>query len=98
MCYRQLHAPGGAGLWGMDKAANALTFGGTRQADQAMNTVAAHQQIFYEDGTNSGYGANGIFSENNAGEYEQCSGNYDDSILKQAERNVQNTGAFIGDS
>lgn len=100
LCYRALHgnsplaARGGSALWALDKASNALSFGGSRRFQGAMNTVAAHQQIVYADGLNSGYGPGGILVGEDEGEYEQCEGNFDDSVMKQAEANVQATGNF----
>lgn len=63
ICYRALEGRGGTLLWAADKLGAALTGGATRRLDASLKTVAAHQHIVYEDGSNSGYGGGGVFSE-----------------------------------
>jgi len=94
MCYRALNMPGGSALFAMDRAGDAISFGLSRQWDESMNLVAAHQQIFYADGTNSGFGEDGILKESSKDGYIQCKGNYDDKKMKQAEKSVQSSKAF----
>lgn len=98
LCYRPLNMNGGEQLWSMDKLVNAVSGGASRRDDERLNTVAAHQQILYKDGTNSGYGADGIFSDADTSNYEHCSVEYDDKTMKQAELNVQKSGKYRADN
>jgi RHS repeat-associated protein len=97
ICYRALHAPGGRALWTLDNIGRVATFGWARRFDDKQNIVGAHQQIVYKNGSNSGFGPKGIFKEDAESEYTQCQGNYDDTVMRRAERNVQRTGKFKAD-
>ena len=49
-----------------------------------------HEHIFYDDGSNIGYGGEGVFSETSIEGYKCSDKNYDDTIMKQAVNNVKN--------
>lgn len=96
ICYRALSGdPGGVGF-ALDRWAT-RALGGSNSPGERTNTRVAHQHIFYEDGSNSGYGPNGIFSEKDKSGYTECKSGYDDNKLKAAENKVQNSGEFSGD-
>lgn len=58
-------------------------------ADQ-LNIEILHEHLFYDDGTNIGYSAEGIFSELSKEGYRRWdSQEYDDCIMKEAERLVE---------
>ncbi|WP_077663961.1 type VI secretion system tip protein TssI/VgrG [Rodentibacter caecimuris] len=48
-----------------------------------------HEQIFFDDGTNIGYTKTGTFSENSMEGYKCSNISFDDSIMKQAVKNVK---------
>ena len=63
----------------------ALDFG---LADK-MNIEILHEHLFYDDGTNVGYGEKGRFSEETRAGYRRRDGKYyDDCIMKEAEERV----------
>lgn len=41
--------------------------------DEKANTVIGHEHIFFEDGTNVGYGMDGLFRDEDKSEYTHCS-------------------------
>ncbi len=95
VCYRALSGdPGGIGF-ALDRLAS-RALGGSSSPGEKTNTRVAHQHIFYEDGSNSGYGPNGIFSERDKSGYTECKSGYDDEKLKKAEKEVQRSGDFSG--
>ncbi|WP_306291859.1 RHS repeat-associated core domain-containing protein [Rodentibacter caecimuris] len=49
-----------------------------------------HEHIFYDDGTNIGYGGDGLFSETSIQGYKCSSTHYDDETMRQAVNNVKN--------
>ncbi|OOF38388.1 hypothetical protein BKK49_09790 [Rodentibacter rarus] len=49
-----------------------------------------HEHIFYDDGTNIGYGGDGLFSEASMQGYKCSSTHYDDETMRQAVNNVKN--------
>jgi RHS repeat-associated protein len=56
------------------------------QADRD-NNIVGHQHILYNDGTNIGFGPDGLFEENGReGEYSMCGEELDDKRLKEAVR------------
>jgi hypothetical protein len=78
----------------LDNIGRVATFGLARRFDDRHNIVGAHQQIVYGNRSNSGFGPHGIFSEADEGDYSQCQGNYDDDVMRRAEKNIQETGKF----
>ncbi|MCU0107959.1 RHS repeat domain-containing protein, partial [Rodentibacter caecimuris] len=49
-----------------------------------------HEHIFYDDGTNIGYGGDGLFSETSMKGYKCSNTHYDDETMRQAVNNVKN--------
>ena len=41
-------------------------------ADRSMNSVIGHQHIFFPDGTDIGYGPQGVYSDEDINEFSQC--------------------------
>ncbi len=41
-------------------------------ADKAANTVVGHEHIFFDDGSDIGYGDDGIYSGEDRSKYSQC--------------------------
>ncbi len=100
ICYRALQGEtsaaraAGSLSYAIDRLGGFLTGGLSRKADEAFNTVLAHRQIVYEDGTNSGYGPNGSVEDPKGTEYSECKGGFDDDLMKQAENAVQSGGGY----
>lgn len=95
ICYRALDMIGGQVLFAIDRAGAALEMSGP---DDVNNTRLGHQHIFYEDGTDSGYGANGLMTSESSrkGDYKECKKGYDDARLKRAESRVQQRPIWSG--
>jgi hypothetical protein len=57
--------------------------------DDFFNTEISHEHFFYDDGTNIGYGDTGFMTKEDASDYIFQDKYYDDDIMKQAEKNIE---------
>ena len=53
------------------------------------NTFPEHRHIFFDDGTNIGWGADGFFCEKDTSDYTMKGGNYNDDLMRKAVNNVK---------
>ncbi|MCX5951905.1 MAG: DUF6531 domain-containing protein, partial [Cyanobacteria bacterium] len=62
------------------------------------NSEISHEHYIFDDGTNIGFGPDGRFSEtdpNTLSKYRRDSGDYDDSIMREAMKNVNNKPYWV---
>jgi hypothetical protein len=78
ICYRPL-----------DSFLTPIVIGRTGSLADRDNNIIGHQHIFFDDGSNIGFGPGGLFSEQGReDEYSQCESNLDDNRLKEAVKNT----------
>jgi RHS repeat-associated protein len=66
--------------------------------DDYYNSEISHEHYIFDDGTNIGFGPNGRFSEsdpNTLSKYRRASGDYDDSIMREAMKNVNDKPYWV---
>jgi len=57
--------------------------------DDCLNTEVSHEHLFFDDGTNIGFGPNGRFSEDPTGKgYKYDTEHYDDDLMREALNNI----------
>ena len=87
VCERPLHLPLGLGP--------VLYLMGRSSIDDRLNTELKHEHIFFDDGSDIGFGPDGLFSGEKKTEYSSCKkAGTDDARVKKAVSAVGNPGTY----